>query len=116
MKISKHFNREEFACKCKCGFDTVDIELLRVLERLREHFAKPVVITSGCRCDAYNKKIGGSSNSQHTKGRAADIVVKGVESYVVYAYLHERYPNKYGIGKYDGWCHIDTRTNGPARW
>jgi hypothetical protein len=33
--ISENFARSEFRCKCGCGLDTVDTELLRLLENIR---------------------------------------------------------------------------------
>lgn len=103
-------------CKCgECGQDTIDVELITVLERLRTHYDKPIVINSGNRCEAYNKKIGGSKNSQHVKSRAADTVVKGVSSNKVQKQLDEWYPGRYGIGSYDTFTHIDTRRY-RARW
>ncbi|MCK5018998.1 MAG: hypothetical protein KAS32_18200 [Candidatus Peribacteraceae bacterium] len=111
----KHFTRQEFNCKCNCGFNTVDFELAEVLEELREHFNKPVAITSGCRCESYNRKIGGSKNSQHKYGKAADIVVTGIKPSTVYKYLNSKYPDRYGIGKYSNWIHVDTRQS-KARW
>lgn len=118
---SKHFKREEFACKgqkkgiCECNFDTVDAETLEVLEQIRFHFDKPVTIYSGCRCKEYNKHVGGSKQSQHMKGRAVDIGVKDVSPEKVHEYLIGKYPDKYGIGKYRTFVHIDTR-NYKARW
>ena len=112
---SKYFEREEFACKCGCNFNTVDTELLVVLEGIREYFRAAVTVNSGCRCVAYNKYVGGSEDSQHTKGRAADIVVKHVHPLDVHAYLQGKYPEHYGIGKYDSFTHIDTRDY-KARW
>ena len=115
--ISPNFNRSEFACKCgQCGFDTVDAELLEVLEHLREAFDAPVTISSGCRCATHNKNEGGSDKSQHLYGRAADIKVQGATAELVYNYLDLKYPLKYGMGEYSSWVHIDTRTDGPARW
>ena len=46
------------------------IEQLDELRRLYEH---PIIITSGYRCPALNKAVGGKPNSQHVKGQAADI-------------------------------------------
>lgn len=112
--ISTHFKREEFACKCKCGFDTVDVCLVELLERVREHFGKPVVINSGCRCMAHNESVGGSRNSQHVKGRAADIMVKGVDPEDVADYLENINPEG-GVGRYNSFTHADTRDN-CARW
>ncbi|MCI0508604.1 peptidase M15-like protein [Chromohalobacter marismortui] len=115
-RISPNFQRHEFACSCGCGFDTVDSETLAVLEEVRGHFDTPVIVTSGCRCPEYNAQIGGAEHSQHKLGRAADIQVKGVDPGEVHAYLVELYPGRYGIGRYDTFTHVDTRTDGPARW
>lgn len=115
MTISTYFKRSEFSCKCGCGFDAVDIELLGVLEDVREHFGKPLVITSGNRCEAHNMAIGGADESKHIKGIAADIKVVETEPSAVYDYLESRYPDTYGMGLYKSWVHIDVR-RGRARW
>lgn len=114
-KLTKDFWRYEFACNCGCGFDTVDFELLTVLQRLRDYFNAVVTLNSGCRCIKYNKEVGGADNSQHLLGRAGDITVKGVSPPVVYAHLDSNYPLKFGIGLYETFVHIDTR-NVRARW
>ena len=111
----KYFTREEFQCSCGCGFDTVDYELAEVLDDVRTFFKSPVVINSGCRCISRNHTIGGSAKSQHLYGRAADIVVKDIDAELVYNYLDKKYPDTYGVGKYNGRTHIDTRKH-KARW
>lgn len=112
---SKYFTRAEFKCSC-CGFAAVDVELLAVLEDVREHFHKPVKINSACRCPAHNKAVGGEDKSQHMFGMAADFVVVGVSPAKVNQYLVGKYPDQYGIGHYRaGWVHLDVR-NGKARW
>ena len=45
-----------------------------VLDPLREAYGKPIRVTSGYRCPKLNTLVGGSPNSQHMKGEAADIV------------------------------------------
>lgn len=117
-QLNNYFNRTEFACKCGCGFDTVDAELLEVLTEIREYFDKPVRINSASRCSAYNASwsVGGSPRSQHLWSRAADITVDGVAPDEVHAYLAAKYPNKFGLGKYKTFTHVDTRSTGPARW
>jgi len=45
-----------------------------VLDPLREAYGKPIIVTSGYRCEALNKAVGGSKTSDHMKGRAVDIV------------------------------------------
>ena len=112
--LSKHFKRSEFKCPC-CDFSTVDVELLEVLEDLRVFFEKPVIITSGCRCDVHNADVGGSIGSKHMYGIAADIVIRDIPPDDVYIYLDNKYNDKYGIGLYSSWVHIDIRAD-KARW
>ncbi|KMQ73774.1 D-Ala-D-Ala carboxypeptidase family metallohydrolase [Marinobacter subterrani] len=85
------------------------------MQDVRKHFNAPITITSGCRCESHNANVGGSPNSQHLRGRAADIQVEGVDPPLVSQWLEKTYPDL-SIGRYDTFTHIDTRTNGPARW
>ena len=75
-KISSNFKLAEMACKN--GADTVkySTELMAKLEELRAYVGGTIGINSGYRTTAYNKQIGGATGSLHTKGTAADIVVK----------------------------------------
>lgn len=115
MLNSKWFKRSEISCKCGCGFNSFDAELLTVLEDVREYFDKPVTITSGNRCEQHNNKVGGSKGSKHKLGTAADILVKGTHPSRVYEYLNDKYPDTYGIGDSTIFTHIDVRETA-ARW
>ena len=112
--ISDNLSRSEFACQCGCGFDTVDTDLVRIVQYIRDFFGAPVTINSGCRCVSHNAAVGGGDKSQHLYGRAADIVVDGVHPDAVYDIADEMGIG--GVGKYDTFTHVDSRTNGPARW
>jgi len=114
-KFWKDFNRSEFVCKCGCGFDTIDVELADVLSYLRNFFGQPVKINSGCRCLDHNFAVGGSQNSKHLDGKAADIVVQYCSPDSIATYLERKYHDRYGIGRYPGWTHIDVRRK-KARW
>lgn len=113
--LSQHFNRHEFACKCGCGQDTVDYELVKLLEHLRHWAGSPITITSGNRCKAHNERVGGSPNSQHLLGKAADIQVKGWSPEDIYKVLEEWCPYSHGVGLYKGWVHVDVRDK-KSRW
>lgn len=114
--LSTHFSRSEFRCKCgDCSCDTVDAELIRVLEFVRRHFDRPISITSGVRCEDHNRRVGGSKNSQHVLGRAADIIIDGVSPKAVQAYINNKFTDWYGLGCYPTFTHIDTRRV-KARW
>ena len=87
MKLSEHFSLSEFehsVTAIRCNIDnSVPSELIphlrnlceRVLEPLRQHVGEPVIISSGYRCRELNRRVGGTSNSQHLTGEAADICV-----------------------------------------
>lgn len=44
-----------------------------ILDPLREAYGKPIIVTSGFRCEELNQKINGSKTSQHKRGEASDI-------------------------------------------
>ena len=116
MKLSVNFTRLEFKCRCgKCDYDTVDVELVSVLQSLREYFSRPVKITSGNRCPEHNSNIGGAKASYHIRGRAADIKVSDINPSIVQDYLKATCPDRFGIGSYALFTHIDTRTKA-GRW
>ena len=109
--LSKNFHREEFECRCQCGMDIVDAELISTLQELRDHYNKKITISSGCRCPAHNAAIGGAVDSFHTKAKAADIKVANTPPIAIYHYIDRKYPNKYGLILYKTFVHIDVRPN-----
>jgi uncharacterized protein YcbK (DUF882 family) len=69
-KLSKNFNSNEFDCQGKgcCKTTLIDEKLVEYLQKIRDHFGKPLTINSGYRCGTHNKKISGATSSKHTKG------------------------------------------------
>ena len=124
-QLSPAFRVREF--RCRDGTDTILIDegLVVLLQCIREHFGKPVHITSGYRTAEHNAAVGGSKSSQHLLGRAADFWVEGVPVATVADYAEKLLPGRGGIGRYPkdaahpkrttGWVHIDTRA-GKSRW
>ena len=113
-KVTKNFTVSEFSCHGSgcCSNVKIDDELAAYLQKIRDHFGKPVTISSGYRCEKHNKSVGGATGSYHTKGMAADIVVRDVAPAEVAKYA-ESIGIK-GIGLYetnkDGYfVHVDTR-------
>ena len=113
MKIGRWFEKEEFACKCGCGFDTVDALLLEALREIRIYFGEPVHVTSAARCSNHNANVGGGLKSQHLVGRAADIQVKNTDPSDVADYAEDL---GLSVGRYATFTHVDTRSGPPARW
>ena len=113
--LSRNFGTHEFACQCGCNTGKIHDDLIRVLQEVRDHFGKPMTVTSGIRCERHNAGVGGSKRSQHISGKAADFKVKGVEPKEVYEWLLQKYPKTYGMGLYASWVHLDVRQV-KARW
>ena len=96
MKLTQHFSLAEFvrsATAQKLGIDNsldtsakADQTIVRnlkalsenILEPLRNYACQPIVISSGYRCPALNKAVGGSKMSQHLTGEACDIHIPSI--------------------------------------
>ena len=78
-QLSPHFNVKEFRCKCGKEHQTlISDELIEKLEKLYAALnCSKIIVTSGYRCAAHDKNVGGSGTGQHTLGNAADICCYG---------------------------------------
>ena len=126
--MTKNFNIDEFKCKgnlrgCDCEMPD-DVykniqELAENLQIIRDELQEPIKINSAYRCENHNRKIGGSSKSQHVKGKAADIVVKNLTPDEVANALDNLQQGGFiksgGLGRYDTFTHLDIRGT-EARW
>ena len=77
-QLAPGFKVREFRCRDGSDVVMIDESLVMLLQCIREHFGKPITITSGYRTAAHNAAVGGAKSSQHLLGRAADIQVAGV--------------------------------------
>lgn len=128
MQISEHFHLEEFlksqtAARLGIPNKPGDAEIRKlqalchnVLEPVRLHFARPIVISSGYRSPALNKAIGGSSTSQHSKGEAADFEIPGVPNLEVAQWMEKKLNYDQLILEFytpgqpnSGWIHVSWR-------
>ncbi len=66
-----NFIESEFACRCGCGRAFMIPDFMDRLQAIRDDFGKPMPVSSGFRCIAYNKKLNGGP--EHVLGLAADI-------------------------------------------
>lgn len=113
-QLSKYFVSTEMDCHGSgcCSTTLINPQLIEYLNQIREHFNSPITISSGYRCPIHNSRVGGATGSRHTKGDAADIIVKGHTPREVAQYAESI--NIKGIGLYetasDGYfVHVDTR-------
>lgn len=111
-KLSANFSVKEFECKCgKCEETLINLDHVQRLQQLRDDLGRSITINSAYRCLAHNTAIGGEKDSQHMKGNATDITVRGMSPDEV-ADSCEKFD---GLGRYDTFTHIDSRGK-RARW
>jgi len=117
-QLSQNFKVSDF--KCRDGSDVILINpaLIDILEKIQDHFGKPVRVVSGYRTPKYNKMLkGAAKNSQHMYGNAADIKIEDVSPKEVYGWLNSWH--KGGLGLYPTFTHVDVRNTvggDIARW
>lgn len=94
----------------------------KVLEPVRQHFNEPLYVNSGYRCEYVNRLVGGVPYSQHTKGEAADVSLRGMDvarrlrTYFDWMQGHVPYDQLILERKGNVWwihvsCRLDTRQN-----
>lgn len=96
-----------------------------VLDKVREHFGKPIWISSGYRCKALNDVTPGSSaTSQHCSGEAADLDQDskgtGVSNKMVFDYIKDHLTfdqliYEYGTDANPDWVHVSWESTGKQR-
>ncbi len=130
MRLSEHFMLSEFTksqTASRLGLDNTpsDQEIIRmqalchhVLEPVRNHFMRPVVLSSGFRSDPVNRAIGGSRTSQHRLGEAGDFEIPGLSNVEVAQWMHRHLNYDQLILEFytpgdpnSGWIHVSWRPN-----
>jgi zinc D-Ala-D-Ala carboxypeptidase len=115
----QHFVPKEFTCKCNgyCDHSVVIApETVAKLEQVRERIGKPVTITSGTRCERYNRMVRGTLGSAHVPrngvSHAAD--VRCPDSEYRFAFLAAALPLFHRIGVGKDFIHVDDDPDQPA--
>lgn len=120
MNLSNHFTLQELTASqtaARWGIDNTPPEsaieslenLAELLEQVRDICQAPVIISSGYRSPELNRRVGGSMNSQHCKGQAADFTVKGLPlDIVMELIITSKLPYDQLIREFNSWIHIST--------
>ena len=131
MRLSDNFSLHEFVRSQTATRHNIDntpneevIENLKslcigVLQPVRDYFQKPMIISSGFRCEELNTKIGGSKTSQHVHGQAADIEVLEVGNLELSDWIHTNLSYDQLILEFytpgipdSGWVHVSYKSEG----
>ena len=131
MKLSQHFSLEEMTKSQTAVRKKIDntappevVENLKalcenVLEKIRLHFGRPIMVNSGYRGPKLNKAIGGAKTSQHMTGQAADIEIPGISNKILFCWIRDNLNfdqlilefHKEGVPD-SGWVHVSWNSNG----
>jgi hypothetical protein len=125
MLLTKNFSKVELQCPC-CGLCEIDNTLLFCLQLLRDDCGFPLIINSGCRCDDYNREVGGVEHSYHKPVKENGVWVRKTCAVDIgwHKYSASRKFDLYrlalknrflGIGVYKEFIHIDVRRS-KALW
>jgi zinc D-Ala-D-Ala carboxypeptidase len=127
MRLSKDFSLDEFVISqaaTRMGFPNTPTPLIIdelhrlctvILQPLRNALGVPVIISSGYRSPTLNKAIGGVMNSAHMYGRAADLIVPGMQPrHVCRRIVDLGIPFDQLIEEFGAWTHVATPVLGDA--
>ena len=134
MQLSKHFKLSEFTksqIAARHGLKNLpgagEIKNLEnvcyeILEPVRAHFDRPVLITSGFRGLEVNRILGSSDSSQHCKGQAVDFEIGGIPNIKVAYWIQANCDFDQLILEYyqpdvdqSGWVHVSYNEKGSNR-
>lgn len=137
MKISEHLSLNEVTNSStakRLGIDNTptdahlnNLKLLaeKVFEPVRNHFGKPIGVSSGYRSQALNEATPGSSaTSQHCTGEALDLdqdnLGTGITNKMVFEYIKNNLEFdqliwEYGTDSNPDWVHVSYESSGKQR-
>ena len=75
-----YFSDAEFSCSCGCGRSEMNSNFVSLLNRIREDFGKPMIISSGFRCAEHPAECRKESPGSHATGWACDVSVQGADA------------------------------------
>lgn len=95
---------------------------INIFQPIREHFNSQIHISSGYRCIALNKSIGGASSSQHCSGEAMDIDMDGttISNAQIFHWIKDNLVFdqliwEFGTDTNPDWVHVSYESTGKQR-
>lgn len=134
MQLSDHFSLNEFLQSATASArgitnmptSPVIVQMSKlcnnILEPIRIKYLFPIKVTSGYRCEALNKAVGGAKNSQHLYGMAADIKATHTDNATLFRLIKNMIDNgeitvgqliwEYGTKSEPKWIHVSLPREG----
>ena len=110
----KYFRKEEFMCNCGgeycSGFPAEPVPMLvYTADKVRAHFGREALVSSGVRCPQHNENVGGVADSRHLTGRAMDFCVDGKTAKEVLFYVADLPQVRYAYAIDQHYIHMDVK-------
>lgn len=134
MDLTNHFTLEEMLASQYASRNSIKeqfappIQVIDNLKELCENILQPlrgqvgaIHVSSGYRCEAVNKSIGGKPNSQHLTGMAADIQYPSLSNaYIFHKIIEMNLPFdqliwEFGNEESPAWVHVSYNPNKAPR-
>jgi len=118
MFLTPHFTLAEMTASQMANREGLDntpdsktianlVELCRTLEGVRDLVDRPILVSSGYRSAALNRKVGGAASSAHVLGLAADILAVSMSPRdLARRIIDSDLSFDQLILEYDGWVHL----------
>lgn len=82
--MAKYFKELELRCKCGCNKNGMNDEFVKLLDKLRASYGKPIYLSSAYRCPEHNNRVSSTGyDGPHTTGKAVDILVSGYDAHTI---------------------------------
>lgn len=87
------------------------------LQKIRDHYDRPLIVTSGYRCLRTNRAIGSSDGSDHVQGYAADFTVPGISTLALAKWIqkninYDQLILEFGTLRDPDWIHLSLNPRG----
>jgi len=109
-----YFTDDELKCSC-CGKNEMHPEFMQKLNKLREEFNEPMIVTSAYRCPSHPIEAAkdGDTPGPHTTGKAIDIAISHYPAYRLFMLAIQHDFTGIGVSqKGDSrFLHLDTLTH-----
>lgn len=90
------------------------IQFAQELDKVREGWGSPLVVTSWYMPPMVNKEVGGDPESQHVQGWAVDLYPQNGDLLLFQKWIDERWSGGLGYGVIKWFVHLDARNGYPA--
>lgn len=116
--VTENFKFSDFRCRCHKCIDNQEspitkMKTIAALQRARDRFGKPIIVTRGVSCKEHNAEIGGAPDSRHLPEHADAFDVLVTDSREAWLLVAAFMAESLTVRVYEDHIHCDDRPEGP---